>query len=288
MTTYVVIAQYNHVDYTVRAIASLEDQISYSNIIVVDGGSTEDVSSLMRLPIIFIQEHQNLGYGHLINVGIKQAEQYGADMVLTLNNDVIASVGMVQELINDVQVLNLRGVVSPTIYDRYGGIWFAGGRRSNFRGNVYHETSEHAEHLRNSTFLSGCAMMIPTYVIREVGYFDESYFMYYEDADFSSRCDALEIPLLTCNKAFLTHLVGASDSTGQVYYRYAPANRLRWVKRYSPPAWRPFVLIMVALNFLFKGLMMSLYGDRRSYVRLMWTGIFARFKKATTSGSERF
>lgn len=286
MTTYVVIAQYNHVDYTIQAIASLEGQLSSSNIIVVDGGSTEDVSGLMRLPIIFIQEHYNLGYGHLINVGLKRAAQDGADMVLILNNDVVASSGMVQELINDVQALNLRGVVSPTIFDRYGAVWFAGGRRSIFRGNVYHETFNHAEHLRHSTFLSGCAMMIPLHVIRQVGYFDESYFMYYEDADFSSRCDALEIPLLTCNKATLTHLVGASDSTGYVYYRYAPANRLRWVRRYSPVAWRPFILTMLILNYLFKGLMMSMHRGKVSSIRLMWTGIYIWFKKATSNGGE--
>lgn len=283
MNVYVVIGQYNHVEHTLGAIESLRGQISMSNIIVVDGGASEDVEVLTRLPIILIREQQNLGYGHLVNVGVKRAEENGAEAVLILNNDVIVGDGMVQELAHDVKGLNFRGVVGPTMYDRHGHIWFSGGRRSTLRGNVYHQTSHGSRHLIHSTFLSGCAMMIPTRVVREVGYFDESYFMYYEDADFSSRCEALGVPLVTCGKARLTHLVGASDSTGNTYFRYAPANRLRWLRRYSPPALRPVVICVVVLNFMFKGLSMAMSRSRRPHARLMWTGIYSLLRNSARS-----
>lgn len=54
---------------------------------------------------------------------------------------------------------------------------------------------------------SGCCMFVPFWVFDVVGLFDENFFMYVEDVDFSWRCKMLGIDIKTCPTAKYGHLV---------------------------------------------------------------------------------
>ena len=85
-------------------------------------------------------------------------------------------------------------------------------------------------------YASGCCMLIKRSVLEKVGLFDDRYFLYYEDADFSERVKRKGSEILFCPKAVLWHKnaesAGGSGSDLQDYY--ISRNRLLFGVKYAP------------------------------------------------------
>ena len=67
-------------------------------------------------------------------------------------------------------------------------------------------------------FLTGCALFLPLRVVQEVGFLDETFFLYYEDADYSVRVMKKKIPLAVVTDAIVTHSEESRFNDGKVYH----------------------------------------------------------------------
>jgi GT2 family glycosyltransferase len=189
-------------------------------VVVVDNASTD--GSLEMLRSRYPQVHllaldKNLGYAGGLNVGYRFALAHGADFVFGINNDIIFPPGSVRRLVETAVHHPRIGLLSPkVVYASQPNILFSLGARQypwaplplefghrwqdgpRFNRLIYYD------------YVTGCAMLMPAAVLRQVGLMDVSFFMHYEDNDFCRRIRdagflvAMDGQVTILHKAFLS------------------------------------------------------------------------------------
>ncbi len=234
---YVVTVNWNNAPDTLECLRTLRG-LTYPNfrLLVVDNGSTDGSAERLaraapdaehlRLP-------KNRGFAGGFNAGAHRALENGAQFVLLLNNDTLADPGLLEPLVEAAAPSDV-AAVSPLIFyaEAPERIWSAGAGRSRWtleltgnhgRGEVFETTLPPVER----EFLSGCALLVKRKIIEAHGLFDEGFFLYYEDSDFSFRLRQAGYRLLLVPRAKLRHKVSRSSQGSDT-----PAERY-WMARSS-------------------------------------------------------
>jgi GT2 family glycosyltransferase len=218
----IILLNWNGAEFTIPCVESLRLQ-SYDNIeiIVVDNGSVDGSRSLLEKKfggaIKLLPLEKNRGFTGGNNAGIELALQDGADYVLVLNNDTVAERNFVKELVALAETSGNIGVVTGKIFyhDQKELLWFAGGivQRGllafKHRGLLKRDTGEY-DTVGESRFVTGCCMLVRREVFETVGLFDDRFFIYSEDADFSLRAFGKGYRLMYTPHAVLWHKESAS------------------------------------------------------------------------------
>ena len=220
---FVVILNFNGAS-TLPACLTSVFQSDYPNfeIIVVDNdskdGSFEQAkSNFSRLYLI--KNSKNLGFSQGNNVGIRYALEKFTDYVFLLNNDAIIEKGTLSLLEKTARENSTVGIISPLIMEGDNkNIWFAGGEIQWNKMRSRHLTIPASELPYSSEYLSGCAMLINKAVFQKIGLFDERFFLYYEDADFSLRAKKANFDLLIDPSIRIKHLEQSNQSDSKVYW----------------------------------------------------------------------
>lgn len=158
-------------------------------IVIVDYKSTKQSNQLAQklknknIKVIIVDNNKiNRGFSKGANLGIKKGLEIGSDKILLLNPDVkIAS----------SQIITLAessfDVVSPILsFQRSNSKVFDYGGKVNFLlGRPVHQ--ENAKPKNAIDFVSGASMMVDKKLFEKIGFFDEKFFMYFEDVDFCLR-----------------------------------------------------------------------------------------------------
>lgn len=252
----VVILNYKVKDLTIRCIKSIRNS-TYKNleIIVVDNNSQdgieEDLSN--NKDIIFIQTGDNSGYSGGNNIGIKRALALDADMVFVLNPDTEVEKDTLKNLVDAIDQQRV-GVVGPKILFADGKtIWCAGGKLDLLNvigGNRGIDEVDNGQYdkVEEVDFISGCAMLVKKEVFEEIGFLDESYFMYYEDDDFSYRAKNAGFKLLFVPSAVVYHGNAKSSGPSSLFQDYyLTRNRMIFASKFLPFRTR-FALFREALR----------------------------------------
>ncbi|MDT4943841.1 MAG: hypothetical protein QOH14_574 [Pseudonocardiales bacterium] len=191
----VVIVNYRGAEDTVNCIAGLRDldwPADRLQIVVVDNasgdGSAERIAAAAP-DITLIRSNENTGFAGGCNLGVSHAE---GQFIALINSDarpdrdwLTAAVAV----LNDEAAV---GAVASKVLDWDGErIDFVGGN-INFAGQGYRTEAglkDVGGHIkpRNVLFFTGSAAVVRTELFRELGGFDEQYFMFFEDVDFGWR-----------------------------------------------------------------------------------------------------
>ena len=67
-------------------------------------------------------------------------------------------------------------------------------------------------------FLTGCALFLPRLAVEEIGFLDEAFFLYYEDADYSERARAKGFSLYVIPNAKVTHSEESIHNPKKTYH----------------------------------------------------------------------
>lgn len=234
-------------------------------IILVDNASSSSFDEKLReyakkskernINLAFIQNKENLGFAGGNNIGIKKALENKADFILILNNDTIVDKNLVINLLKSSEKDEKDGVIGAKIYfakgyefhkDRYKKddlgkiIWFAGGIidwnnvYSSHRGVDEVDVGQYDKRIETD-FVTGCCMFVKREVFEKVGFFDEKYFLYLEDADLSMRAKKTGYRLIYEPKAFLWHKNAQSSGKpgSKTHEYYQTRNRLLFGFKYT-------------------------------------------------------
>ncbi len=221
-------------------------------IVVVDNGSQEKLQ-IADINIKILNNKQNLGFAAGNNIGMKYALENDADYVLVLNNDTIIDKSLISNMLKTMEANRKIGALSPKIYfakgfefhDKYKEedlgkvIWYAGGQIDwdNIYGSnrgVDEVDRGQYQKLIATDFATGACVMYRAQALKEVGLFNEKYFMYLEDVDLSQRLKLKKWNVMCDPSGIVWHKVAQSSGVGSNLNDYfISRNRLLFGMRYA-------------------------------------------------------
>lgn len=261
-------------------VAKLETGGMDAECIVVDNGSgdgTEGSIKNYKLPNMsykFIQSGANLGFAGGNNVGIKDAVKRRFDYIILMNNDLILPKDIVTKLVAYMDKNPDVGLASPKMYfakgyefhkDRYEGpekgkvFWYAGGIID--KDNVYtsHRGVDEIDRgqydkIEETDVANGACVIVRAGVFKKIGLLDASFFLYWEDADFSERAKRAGYKVMYFPETCMWHKVSASTggSGSPTNDYFLTRNRYFYAIRYSPLRTR-FAVFRDTVRLIFSG-----------------------------------
>ncbi len=154
---------------------------------------SKELSAEASFDTVILPQNENVGVAKGNNIGIKRALEDNCEYVLLANNDIVMEEDCIENLLNGMIAMNVSMAV-PKIYyhDTKKMIWAAGGRFRISRCTNPHRgirQLDKGQYDKNSLieYSPTCFMLIRSEVFAKVGYMDENYFVYYDDADFVWR-----------------------------------------------------------------------------------------------------
>jgi GT2 family glycosyltransferase len=201
---------------TIECVRSLLQQPIPATVLVVDNGSfdgvLEEVAELWPR-VATLQTGANLGYAGGMNRGIQWALERDAQFVTVLNNDTVIPLGVIDRT---QDLARQRLAVSPEVFYRNEPtkVWFGEAALDPELMVPEHTPQRYlaATHdgLRQTELLAGCFITASASVWREVGLFDERFFLNFEDSDWSLRARAHGVDLVVDSTVSILHSVSAS------------------------------------------------------------------------------
>ncbi len=215
-------------------------------VVVVDNASPDHSAERLRARfpnVVHLQAGTNGGYTAGNNRGIEWALTHDADYIMVLNDDTDVDPDCVSRLVQAAVDTGVAAVVPQILYfDQPETVWYAGGIYSRLRAMGTHlrenQPVDRSQKRMAITFACGCCFLAHADVFRAVGGFDESYFTYVEDLEFSIRLQSAGYTLLYEPTARVLHRIGraAPPTPRQIVLR--DTNRRRMVRRHYSVAER--------------------------------------------------
>jgi len=234
----VVVVTYNSAELLPDFFGSLNAAltgIDRSQVVVADNASADgtlDVARSLWPDATIVALDSNRGYAAGINAAVGAANP--ADAVLVLNDDIRLKSGSVSALFDELDDVTV-GVAVPRLVDGKGrllrsqrreptvatvfGEAILGGKRAGSiaaLSEVVRDPSAYATHT-DVTWASGCAWLIARRCWRDVGPWDESFFLYAEDLDYALRVRDADYRIRFTPEAEAVHLVGPSSSDPRLW-----------------------------------------------------------------------
>ncbi len=244
-------------------------------VIVVDNGSTDDSVEAIKKnfpDVEVIETGRNLGFSGGNNAGIRRAREQGADFVWLVNNDTVVDKNALVALLEACKDPRV-GIAGSKIYfasgreyhkeryslkDRGRVLWYVGGiidwenMYASHRG-VDEVDSGQYDRIEETSFITGCSMMVRSNVFEKIGLLDEKFFAYLEDVDFCLRAKRAGYKLLYAPQSVVWHINAGSSGVGSdTHQYYMTRNRLLVGMRYASIRTK-FALAREALRFFVTG-----------------------------------
>lgn len=194
----VVIVNYNGLNYLKECFDALLLNLKNIDfeIIVIDNNSQDGSCSYLKThypEIILIESRVNLGFGKGNNEAVKKAK---GKYLLLFNNDTIL-LDPLSPVLNFLKSDASIGIVAIKMLDKNKKYLPSAGNFPNFK-NLFQmkKLMEIGTEFKSNSFtkesyevdwLSGSFLMVSTQSFKEIGGFDEDYFLYVEDVDFSKK-----------------------------------------------------------------------------------------------------
>lgn len=180
------------------------DSIDTGHLLVMDNSPTDHLRQLCdSLGVGYIFNGQNLGYGKAHNIALRRSIDV-SKYHLVMNADVYFVPDTLSKIIHFMDSHEQAALVMPKVFSAEGKLqmlckllptplnlalrrffpfesWFS---ELNDR---YEMKSMGYDRVMNVPFLSGCFMFMRTSALKQVGLFDERFFLYAEDTDLSRR-----------------------------------------------------------------------------------------------------
>jgi len=202
-------------------------------VIVVDDASPQPFPSIEGITVV--RREVNGGFGAAVNSGVAVAT---GELLLILNSDLAIGETFVADLLEAANPW-LPAVISPRVVDGEGHEAWTG-RRFPTVGHqaaewltplarhrdttIWHRLVGHDTEARGQSavvdWVVGAALLMPLAAFREVGGFDERFFMNAEEVDLQRRLRAAGLPSVVLDQPTVVHEGGGSSD---------PARRREWL-----------------------------------------------------------
>lgn len=188
-----------------KAIESFLSVSRTSILYLVDNSLTDDLKTICNdLRIVYIHNPNNPGFGASHNTAINLAFELNVNYHLIINPDTYFTEDPITPMLNYMRLNPDTGMIMPQILNNDHSIQYLPKLLPNvfwiFRRklkkfdlgyknfiNRYELRHIASNRVYNSPILSGCFTILNLEAIKEVGAYDDRFFMYFEDFDLSRR-----------------------------------------------------------------------------------------------------
>jgi GT2 family glycosyltransferase len=249
------VINYNQADLTLRTVESLRSNTMPNDlrVYVIDSASREDdVERLAESLPADVELHRlpaNGGFGHAVNALLELAKRNQAEWVWVLNNDIEVEGGALDFLLESGRRHPSIAAVAPVVVSSETPtcVLSAGMDVDLWRGRVLHRHwHDRIDALPLVAYavgaVEGSAPLIRLRAIDLVGGFDEGFFMYWEDVEWSRRAIQAGWRLLIDPRARVRHDVGRSSAPIDRTL-FMLRNRVRFMRIAAGPAHLTFFLV---------------------------------------------
>ncbi len=204
------------VDNLLRAWKALANKFDLDEPVEV---YSQDMTSC---PLVLIRKSENDGYPNAVNQALRLLFYDKACQAFwILHNDTLpenfALAALIRHSSEEIkkEVLNYHVIGSTILREDFDNIQCAGGGTFNtFTGKVrlYEENilrfslPEREQTIKNINFIYGASMLVRKEVFEKIGFFNEKYFLFFEDVDFSLRATKAGFRLNWAPGALVTHI----------------------------------------------------------------------------------
>ncbi len=226
----IIIPVYNQIEFTKNCINYVEkntERVEYNSyeVIVVDNNSSDSTESTLK-ELVNQYEHiryfrldKNYGFSYACNYGAKYAE---GEFLVFLNNDTEPQKDWLKNGIGRLEKDKSIGIVGAKLLypDRkvqHCGIEFFQNVNPDYTYWPLHrylnadENIEEVNKPEEVVGVTGACMFIPKKIFDQVGWFDESYNMYFEDLDLCFKVRKLGLKIFYEPTSVLIHYEGKSS-----------------------------------------------------------------------------
>jgi GT2 family glycosyltransferase len=157
---------------------------------------------------------RNIGFSKAVNLAIKTEKK--ADFYWLVNPDAEVDKHVLSKLMPIFQRTSKVGILSPVISFKRNGkfVYDLGGKINHLIGRAKHKevNSLPSKKLIGAEFVSGCCMMVKREVFDQIGYFDEQFFLYFEDVDFCIRAKKAGFKIKVYTEPLIYHYLEEKKS----------------------------------------------------------------------------
>jgi GT2 family glycosyltransferase len=207
-----------------RALSSLREQSRPLDLVVVDNGSSDGSTALLRdeFPEVTVLElERNIGFGPALNHAVRE---HRADPLIFLNSDVECEPRFVEALL-DAAAEGVQSVAGVLLQERAPGLIDSAGvvadRTLMGFDHLHGEPRAAAAGAADPLGPTGGAALYDRRAFEAVGGFDERIFLYYEDLDLALRMAAAGARCRLAPEAAALHAysAGLGAASGAKYER---------------------------------------------------------------------
>ena len=285
-STAIILVNWNSFDFTNDCIQSLKQASSADfSIIVVDNGSQDESGKRLQAEhpdIIVLFSPDNKGFTGGNNIGFRYAIEHGFTYAMLLNNDTFVEPDFLEPLVAHLEANPETGAVQSRIYFNHDRslLWNGGNGFNYFTG--WANTSGENQlpkpgHLKQKkmSWITGCAFMVRTSVLKETGLLAENMFIYSEDVDLSFRIRQKGYDLVYIPDSIIYHIAGSSNKkkvkdkegiVNPIVHYLNQRNRIWIQKKYTPWYAIPTVILF---NFFYTTLILGYFAVRRRPKKFM-------------------
>lgn len=197
------IVLYNHTfSETKELISVLQNFEKINEIFIIDNSPLEN-TDFQKVKVNYIFNNKNLGYGAAHNIAIRKTIDQQIPYHLVINPDIRLEGKVLSELLDFIDKNKEIGHVMPKVIYPNGEIQYLckllpkptdlifrrflpknWTKKSN---DIFELRHSGYDKIMDVPYLSGCFMLLKTEVLKDVGLFDERFFMYPEDIDLTRR-----------------------------------------------------------------------------------------------------
>lgn len=256
MKVAVIIVNYNDTDDTVKYVKKITEYKCIQKIVIVDNCSTDEnaIPNLKQLEsskVALIQSDKNGGYAYGNNLGVKYLENQGIlyDYFIISNPDIDIEENAITRCLDILERDKDIAVTAPRMYDSNNApIRRSSWKKRTFWLDVIHSTRLlevlFYKKLRNGEYsnqeyenpelqvdvITGAFFIIKYDALKQIGYFDENLFLFYEEDIMAERLKENNYKIVSVNDVKFIHY--ESQSIGKTFSYYKKMRQLYKSKMY--------------------------------------------------------
>lgn len=219
----VLLVNYNDKKHLAPCLTSLKGQLEGipHEIIVVDNNSSDGSQKFIQESypdVRLLCNSENVGFARANNRGLQECR---GEFILLLNTDTVVMPDAIDILMTAIRSSPGTGAVGPALLMKEGQYQVSFGRKvsffpelfqKGFLNHFYRIWLKISRRPRTVGWLSAACLLSKRRVLQEVGFFDEVFFLYFEDIDLCLRIRKSGYSLFYQPRARVFHVGGATTA----------------------------------------------------------------------------